>query len=66
MISIHLNGEEKKLPHPVSLQELISQIETPSAIAVAVNLEVIPRSEFKKVEIRDKDRVEIIRPVGGG
>ncbi len=67
MISIQLNGEEKHLEQSVTLFDLLKafQISSP-AIAIAVNSEVVPRSAFEKIRVRDRDRVEIIHPVGGG
>ena len=67
MISIQLNGEIREFEDSLTLQELIQRIQIPSqAIAVAVNSEIVPRSGFERVRVRDKDRVEIIRAVGGG
>ena len=34
--------------------------------AVAVNREVTPRSQYAGTRLRDGDRVEIVRPMGGG
>ena len=35
-------------------------------VAVAVNAEVVPKSRFAEVWIRDGDKVEVIHAVGGG
>ena len=67
MLSIHLNGEKQGLERPLSLQEILEQFEIRrEAVAVAVNAEVIPRSELSKTKVRDGDRIEIIHAVGGG
>jgi sulfur carrier protein len=34
--------------------------------AVAVNREVTPKSHYAGTRLRDGDRVEIVRPMGGG
>jgi len=34
--------------------------------AVAVNREITPKSEYAVVELGDGDRVEVVRPMGGG
>jgi thiamine biosynthesis protein ThiS len=34
--------------------------------AVAVNREVTPRSDYGTVKLSEGDRVEIVRPMGGG
>lgn len=67
MIDIQLNGQKTSLSAPLTVWELLEEMDLPrQAIAVAINFEVIPRSSFEKVRVRDKDRVEIIRPAGGG
>lgn len=35
-------------------------------VAVAINTEVIPKSSFDRIAIREGDRVEVIQAVGGG
>ena len=35
-------------------------------LAVAINEEVIPKSEYKTRKVREGDRVEIVQLVGGG
>ncbi len=66
MIAIQLNGKERQLAGPVTLQELLREVSSTMTIAVAINSEIIPRSQFEKVQVRDRDRVEIIHAVGGG
>jgi thiamine biosynthesis protein ThiS len=67
VISIHLNGEARTFEGPITVEELIRRIEIPSpSVAVAVNSEIVPRSEFDRRRLQTDDRVEIIRAVGGG
>ncbi len=67
MLSVQINGEDHALEEAVTLQDFLLKINlTTKAIAVAVNSEIIHRSDFRKVLIRDRDRIEIIRAVGGG
>jgi len=35
-------------------------------VAVAVNSEIIPRTEHINRSLSDEDQIEIIRPIGGG
>lgn len=67
MIAIHLNGQTKKFPTPLTIKELLrlSQIDM-QAIAVAINSEIVPRSEFGKIRVKNQDQVEVIHAVGGG
>ncbi len=67
MISIHINGQEKTLESPLTLKELLRLMQLPSpSVTIAINDEVIPRSEIELRTIRASDRIEIIRAVGGG
>jgi thiamine biosynthesis protein ThiS len=38
----------------------------PRLVAVAINGDVIPKSEFDAARVRDGDALEIVRMVGGG
>ena len=67
MLCIQLNGEQKKLDLPLTVAELLRQFSIRmEAIAVAVNEEIIPRSALEKINIKEGDRVEVVRAVGGG
>lgn len=51
----------------MTIKELIEElgIKVPN-YAVAVGLDVIPKSEYEKYELKDGDKVEIVTFVGGG
>lgn len=67
MITILLNGEQKKLNTGLNLDRLLHELNmVSSGIAIAINGEIIPRSLFKEKSIGEGDQVEIIHPVGGG
>jgi len=67
VISIQLNGQDKTLPAQITLTELLRELAISNqSIAVALNEEIIPRSEFSKVFLQNQDRIEIIQPIGGG
>ena len=62
-----LNGESQDVPEPLNVHELLARFGLPERrIAVAINAEVVPRSEFGRAEIREGDRIEVIQAVGGG
>lgn len=66
-MKLRVNGEEQHFPSDISLKELISQMGLKDLrFAVAINREVIPRSELLKVQIKDGDDIEIVHAVGGG
>lgn len=62
-----VNGEVKKVPSPLSVEGLLSFLELDSVkIAVELNLEIVSRSTYAQIELKDKDRLEIVHFVGGG
>jgi thiamine biosynthesis protein ThiS len=66
-LRVHVNGEAQEFSSPLSLADLITQLELPPArIAVELNREVVRRNEWSTTELRDDDRVEIVHFVGGG
>lgn len=67
VITILLNGEAQSFPATLTLQELLQHISLlGKSVAVALNSEIIPKSDFEKTALSHEDRVEIIHPVGGG
>jgi thiamine biosynthesis protein ThiS len=67
-VIIHLNGIKNKIEVPtLTLQALVSEkFPSLSAFAIAVNDQIVPRSELPGFQISEGDRIEIIQPVGGG
>ncbi len=67
MISVTINGKPYELDGPTSVVDYLEDRGLANrSLAVAINGDVLPRCEFADVTIRDGDRVEIVRPVGGG
>ena len=63
-----VNGEEKEINKDrLTIKELVKElgIKVPN-YAVAVGLDVIPKSEYESYELKDGDKVEIVTFVGGG
>jgi len=66
-MQILLNGQEKIITAPCSIQDLIKQLDLQNRrIAVEVNLTLIPRSRFAEHLLADNDKVEIVHAIGGG
>lgn len=67
MIRIHVNGQPKALEDSTTIERLVCLLELKNPhIAVAVNYDVIPRSEYARLVVRDGDKVDIVKPVQGG
>jgi sulfur carrier protein len=66
-MQIYLNGEPLELDPNLSVQALIDQQGLSNRrLAVEVNQELVPRSQFSHSRLSEGDRVEIIHAVGGG
>jgi sulfur carrier protein len=66
---IHVNGRAREVAPPVQLSDVLELPEgasTRRGIAVAVNGQVIPRSQYASIELTDGARVEIVTAVQGG
>ena len=67
MTEIELNGALYRVPPGVSLQELAGQLGlAEQAVAVAVNREVVPRQRWAERRLQARDKVDIVRAIGGG
>ena len=68
-MKIRVNGKEKTVSPNLNVHDLLIALEldpVQSGIAVAVDREVIPKTEWLAVELRENSEVEIIRAIQGG
>ena len=66
-MEIDLNGAPYQITERQSLQDLIASLALPDkAMAVAVNREVVPRQLWAQRVLQARDRVDIVRAIGGG
>jgi len=64
---ICINGEDRDISVGLTVSELLIELGlNQQGVAVAVNLEVIPRDGHPNHHLANNDRVEIIKAVGGG
>jgi len=67
MISLVVNGKNCELEAPTPLNDYLRRAGLADRrIAVAVNGVVLRKEEFEGTLLQQDDRVEIVRPVGGG
>lgn len=67
-MKLKLNGEERQLNAGASIPDVLGILgfEAARGVAVAVNGDVVPRSEWEEFALSDGMRVEILRAVQGG
>ncbi|MGC1677355.1 MAG: sulfur carrier protein ThiS [Candidatus Binataceae bacterium] len=67
MITIILNGDPRMIDSDAHLGALIAELKMrPQRIAVEINRQVVPKSDYAATILRAGDEVEIINFVGGG
>ena len=67
VMTITLNGDKHELAAPVSVSELLRQLEIDERrVAVELNLAVVKKAAYDSSVLKDGDEVEIVNFVGGG
>ncbi|NPA42293.1 MAG: sulfur carrier protein ThiS [Aquificae bacterium] len=69
MPRITVNGEEKVIERELSVMELLEEMNIKFrevGLAVAINEEVVPKSQYTTRKVKEGDKVEIVQLVGGG
>jgi len=68
MIEVHINGNSQTVPEASTVRSLLESlgIADREGTAVAVNMEVVPRSAHVATTLHAGDRIEIVQAVGGG
>jgi thiamine biosynthesis protein ThiS len=66
-MKVIVNGEEMEFDKELTIKELVEKlgIKAPN-YAVAVGMEVVPKSEYETFKVKDGDKIEIVTFVGGG
>jgi len=66
-MEVYVNGEKRELGDALSVAELLEALSLASQrLAVEVNEEIVPRSQYSAQRLKAGDRVEIVRAIGGG
>ncbi len=64
---IILNGENKQVDNNTNINQLLQIIDlSDKRLAVEVNEQIVPRSEFSETTLQESDKVEIVQAIGGG
>ena len=68
-MKISVNGEDREVLLNLNIYDLLIDLDMnpdQSGVAVAVDREVIPKTKWQAIELREGSEVEIIRAVQGG
>ncbi|MEA3189271.1 MAG: sulfur carrier protein [Chthoniobacter sp.] len=66
-MTITLNGERREIAGAKNVRELLDELQLPPhALLVEHNGKALRKEEWRSSELRDADRIEIIRIVAGG
>jgi len=68
-VRIVVNGEATELADGATVQAAVEALDLPAAgrgVAVAVDAEVVPRTQWGARELQEGARVEILRAIQGG
>ena len=66
-MKITVNGKPMDLETGTTVEALLDRLGVPRQYtAVAVNRDITPKSQYASVTLGEGDRVEIVRPMGGG
>ena len=67
MPQIELNGAAHALPDGTTLADLVDSLGLAGqALALAVNRQVVPRERWRETCLQARDRVDVVRAIGGG
>ncbi|MBI1992014.1 MAG: sulfur carrier protein ThiS [Candidatus Omnitrophica bacterium] len=66
-MDVTINGETRTVPEGTTVSQLLETLGVmPERVVVEVNLTILKRAEYPPTILREGDRVEIVRFVGGG
>lgn len=66
-IELKINGENRQIPKDTSAEQLVEILDlVGKRIAIEVNQEILPRSQYAAHLFKPGDRVEVVTAIGGG
>ncbi|MGH8174513.1 MAG: sulfur carrier protein ThiS [Rhodanobacteraceae bacterium] len=66
-MKIVFNGDETEIERDTTLAELLASAGLlGKRIAIEVNREIVPRSEYATRSLAPADRIEVVQAIGGG
>ena len=66
-IRVHLNGEDRDVPAGLTVRGLLESLALePRLVVVERNREILSRTRYDEVQVREGDTLELVHFVGGG
>jgi sulfur carrier protein len=66
-MTLQINGEDREVSMVSNVRELLQSLGIAGdQIAVEVNREIVRRADWERTSIAGRDKIEIVRFVGGG
>ncbi len=66
-MNVTVNGKPMEFPEGLTIDALLARLKVQREYtAVALNREVAPKALYAETVLKDGDKVEIVRPMGGG
>jgi len=66
-MTLHINGEQREFPDGLTVAALVAHLGMkPDRVAVELNLEIVPRTQWETTRLKDEDKIEVVHFVGGG
>ena len=67
MAKIQLNGKMLKIKENLSIKDLLKKFKlNKKSIAIEFNGIILPKENYKKKKIKNRDKIEIVHFIGGG
>ncbi|MEI8172685.1 MAG: sulfur carrier protein ThiS [Deltaproteobacteria bacterium] len=63
-----INGNQEEVAGELTIQELlvVRDVEAPDMVSVELNGEILKRSDFPEMRVRENDTIEFLYFMGGG
>lgn len=65
-MEVIINGEQTTLTNVNTVENLIKHLELNGRIAIEINRQIVPRTEYAAYPLTDGDVIEIVHAIGGG
>jgi len=66
-MTLLINGEQRDFPDGLTVATLVGQLGMkPDRVAVELNLEIVPRTQWETTSLKNGDKLEVVHFVGGG